>query len=402
MPAPRTRAPSTTTGTDALLILLFAVLGAALAFGSLAWLTGNLINTLAGTGAWAPLRVIDALVHPARLWPRMSPAAVLIGARILPGLLTAGLTTTGVVLWWRIRGGAKNGLARKADLAPLLDKQITAKAKSLRPSLSGREGKRSRPRRPRCSRRDAVPGRAEVRASWEDVIVAIMAPRSGKTSGLAIPAILAAPGPVLLTTQQGRQRRLHHHVRRPCGGRHGLDARPAADRPPPARDVVGHPRRRPGPGRGQAAGRALRRRVGGRVQRLRLLVHGRVSNTLGALFLAAARHRRPITDVLAWLASPADRTPVDLLSDAGHDAVAAQLQGTVSGATETRDGIYETARQYASCLLDPEIAAWVTPDRAPARVQARPPSPPRATPCTCSARTAAAPPRRSSRRQPTR
>lgn len=85
------------------------------------------------------------------------------------------------------------------------------------------------------------------------------------------------------------------------------------------------------------------------------------SNTLGALFLAAASHRRPITDVLAWLASPADRTPLDLLTDAGHDAVAAQLQGTVSGATETRDGIYETARQYASCLLDPDIAAWVTP-----------------------------------------
>ena len=60
---------------------------------------------------------------------------------------------------------------------------------------------------------------------------------------------------------------------------------------------------------------------------------------------------------------PADRTPVDLLTDAGHHAVAAQLQGTVTGATETRDGIYETARQYASCLLDPEIAAWVTPAR---------------------------------------
>ncbi|MGW8693093.1 hypothetical protein ACWGNQ_22475, partial [[Kitasatospora] papulosa] len=46
------------------------------------------------------------------------------------------------------------------------------------------------------------PGRAEVRASWEDVIVAIMAPRSGKTSGLAIPAILSAPGPVLLTSNK--------------------------------------------------------------------------------------------------------------------------------------------------------------------------------------------------------
>src|SRR5207248_319864 len=59
---------------------------------------------------------------------------------------------------------------------------------------------------------------------------------------------------------------------------------------------------------------------------------------------------------------PADRTPIDLLRDAGVRALAEQLQGTVRGAVETRDGIYETARQCVSCLLDPEILAWVTPD----------------------------------------
>ncbi|WP_175548822.1 type IV secretory system conjugative DNA transfer family protein, partial [Mangrovactinospora gilvigrisea] len=53
----------------------------------------------------------------------------------------------------------------------------------------------------------------------------------------------------------------------------------------------------------------------------------------------------------------------DELRAAGHDAVAAQLAGTVAGAVETRDGIFETARQYASCLLDPAVAAWVTPHR---------------------------------------
>ncbi|MFF4230365.1 hypothetical protein [Streptomyces sp. NPDC001820] len=41
MPAPRTSAPSTTTGSDALPYLLFGVLGAGIAFDSLAWLTGK-------------------------------------------------------------------------------------------------------------------------------------------------------------------------------------------------------------------------------------------------------------------------------------------------------------------------------------------------------------------------
>ncbi|NEE18566.1 hypothetical protein G3M58_70365, partial [Streptomyces sp. SID7499] len=85
-------------------------------------------------------------------------------------------------------------------------------------------------------------------------------------------------------------------------------------------------------------------------------------NTLTALFLAAARGRAPVTDLLGWLADPADRTPIDLLREAGLGAMAEQLQGTVRGAVETRDGIYETARQCVSCLLDPGILAWVTRD----------------------------------------
>jgi hypothetical protein len=144
MPSPRTRAPSTTTGTDALLILLFGALGAALAFGSLAWLTGNLTNTFLGSGPWTPFRATDALLHPDVLWPHLSATAVLIAARIIPGLLTLGLLVTGTVLWLRIRGGTTTGLARKADLAPLLTKEITAKARSLRPSLADLESKRGR------------------------------------------------------------------------------------------------------------------------------------------------------------------------------------------------------------------------------------------------------------------
>ncbi|TXS26010.1 hypothetical protein EAO70_04675 [Streptomyces sp. adm13(2018)] len=144
MPSPRTSAPSTTTGSDALLYLLFGVLGAAMAFGSLAWLTGNLTNSLVSSGPWAPFRATDALLHPEVLWPALSTTALLVGVRVLPGLLTLGLITTSLVLWMRWRSGAKTGLAHKNDLAPLLDKEITAKAKSLRPSLSDREGKRGR------------------------------------------------------------------------------------------------------------------------------------------------------------------------------------------------------------------------------------------------------------------
>ncbi|MFI5662285.1 hypothetical protein [Streptomyces sp. NPDC051684] len=142
VPSPRTSAPSTTTGSDALLYLLFGILGAAMAFGSLAWLTGNLTNTLVGSGTWAPFRITDALLHPEVLWPALSTSMLMVGARVVPALFTVALLVTAAVLRMRWRAGSKSGLARKADLAPLLDKEIVAKAKSLRPSLGGRESKR--------------------------------------------------------------------------------------------------------------------------------------------------------------------------------------------------------------------------------------------------------------------
>ncbi|MFD8783800.1 type IV secretory system conjugative DNA transfer family protein [Kitasatospora sp. NPDC059599] len=358
MPSPRTSAPSTTTGSDALLYLLFGLLGAALAYDALAWLTGNLTNALAGCGPWAPFNATDALLHPGRLWPHLDPAAVLVGARVVPGALTLASATALFVLWLRHRAGTKGGLARKADIAPLLDKEVTDRARSLRPSL--KDEKDVTPADRGIPIGTLSPGKAQVRASWEDVMVAIMAPRSGKTSGIAIPAILAAPGPVLLTSNKAANDAYTACVdaRATVGKVWTLDPQQIAHHPremwwdilADARDLAGAKRLA-----GHFVTASVDESSGSDFWSTA------ASNTLGSLFLAAASHRRPITDVLAWLASPSDRTPVDLLTDAGHHAVAAQLQGTVTGATETRDGIYETARQYASCLLDPEIAAWVTP-----------------------------------------
>ncbi|MEO3750780.1 TraM recognition domain-containing protein [Streptomyces sp. B6B3] len=361
MPAPRARTPSITTGIDALFYISLCTIGVAIAFGSVTWATGTLTAALTGAGTRAPFAITDALLRPGSLWPRLSPTALLIGTRIAPALLTLGLALTGLTSYRRLGlGGTRKGLAWKSDLAPLLDREITAKAKSLRPSLSPLAPKAIAPEDRGILLGTLSPGRTAIRASWEDVLVAIMAPRSGKTTGLAVPAMLAAPGAVMLTSNKAANDAFTATIdaRTEVGRVWTLDPQQIAHHPremwwdilADARDLAG-------------SKRLAQHFVAASVDES----HGgdfwstAASNTLGALFLAAASAHRPITDALAWLASPADRTPVDLLTDAGHHAVAAQLQGTVSGATETRDGIYETARQYASCLLDPEVAAWVTP-----------------------------------------
>ncbi|WP_353946499.1 TraM recognition domain-containing protein [Streptomyces sp. HUAS MG91] len=363
----RTTTPSTTTGTDGLLYLLIAVAALGIGGGNLAWFFGNLANAVVGSDHWAAYRPTESLLHPDQVWPHLARPSVIVGCYVLPALVLLAATLLGLKAWSRLRGRS-SGLADQRDLADLLPKKIAAKAIDLRPSLQGAKPKQVAPDDRGVLLGTLPSGAREVRSSWEDVIVAIMAPRSGKTSGLAVPAILRAPGPVLLTSNKAARDAFTATAaaRTEVGTVWTFDPQQIAhasqemwwDILADARDLTGARR---------LAGHFVTASVN--ESSAGDFWSTAAANTLTALFLAAARDRRPITDVLAWLASPADRTPIDLLQDAGLDAVAAQLQGTVAGAVETRDGIFETARQYASCLLDPAIAAWVTPPNGLAKVR---------------------------------
>ncbi|MGY5128454.1 type IV secretory system conjugative DNA transfer family protein [Streptomyces nigrescens] len=362
MQSPRTTTPSTTTGTDLLLYLLIALAGLGVGGGSLAWLFGNLANAVADTDPWAAYQPTTALLQPEQVWPHLAQPTVITGCYVLPSLVLLAAAVLAAKVWLRFRHNP-SGLAAARELAPLLPKQVAAKAIDLRPSLKGSKPEDVAPEDRGVLLGTLKPGRTEVRSSWEDVILAIMAPRSGKTSCLAIPAILHAPGPVVLTSNKAARDAYTATLdaRAQLGTVWTLDPQQIAHAPrtmwwdilADARDLAGARR---------LAGHFVTASVD--ESSAGDFWSTAAANTLTALFLAAAQDGRPITDVLAWLASPADRTPIDLLQDAGLDAVAAQLQGTVAGAVETRDGIFETARQYASCLLDPTIAAWVTPPNA--------------------------------------
>ncbi|WP_103503426.1 type IV secretory system conjugative DNA transfer family protein [Streptomyces sp. SM14] len=363
MAAPRTdtRPPSVTTGIDFLLYLLIGGTAVSVGGSSLAWLFGNTANTLAGSVSWVDYQPSAAVLRPGELWPDLPPTVLVTACYVMPATVLLIAAVTGVKVWLRHRR-SRDGLAGPQDLAALLPKQSAAKAIDLRPSLAGSKPKHI-PADDRGIRLGALkPGKAEVRSSWEDVLLAIMAPRAGKTSGLAIPAILHAPGPVLLTSNKAAHDAYTTTLaaRAAVGEVWTLDPQQIAhaeqtmwwDILADARDLAGARR---------LAGHFVTASVN--ESSANDFWSTAAANTLTALFLAASTSGRPITDVLAWLASPADRTPVDLLHDAGLEAVAAQLHGTVAGAVETRDGIFETARQYASCLLDPAIASWVTPPR---------------------------------------
>lgn len=363
MPQPSS---SSTDGYDIAFRVLGVVLAIAVPLSNVAWLGGNLTAWATDTGPRAPYQPVQALLHPDQLWPRLGDTSLLLGTRILPGTVLLALGITAAVLYKRHKdgiGGRRKrvaGMAKQRDIEPLMSKAITAKARSLRPSL--KDAKHLNPADTGILLGNLQGTKHEVRMGYEDVAVAIMAPRSGKTTSLAIPSILNAPGPVLLTSNKaaGDAYTATLDARAAVGRAWSMDPQQIAHA---ERAMWWNPLSdaKTLDGAGELAGHFLAASVDASQQGDFWSKAG--SNILSQLFLAAALAERPITDVMQWLAFPADRTPLDILRDHGFAAVAAQLKGTVEGPPETRDGIYETARQYAAALLNSEIAAWVTPQK---------------------------------------
>ncbi|MFF4363794.1 type IV secretory system conjugative DNA transfer family protein [Streptomyces sp. NPDC001604] len=363
---PQPSSTSSTDGYDLAFRVLGVVLAIAVPLSNLAWLGGNLTSWATDTGPRAPYQPVQAVLHPDQLWPRLGDTSLLLGTRILPSTLLLALGITAAVLYKRYKdgnGGRRKrvaGMAKQRDIEPLLSKAITAKARSLRPSL--KDAKRLEPADTGILLGNLQGTKHEVRMGYEDVAVAIMAPRSGKTTSLAIPSILNAPGPVLLTSNKaaGDAYTATLDARAAFGRTWSMDPQQIAHA---ERAMWWNPLSdaKTLDGADRLAGHFLAASVDASQQGDFWSKAG--SNILSQLFLAAALDERPITDVMQWLAFPADRTPLDILRDRGFAAVAAQLKGTVEGPPETRDGIYETARQYAAALLNSGIAAWVTPQK---------------------------------------
>ncbi|MGD3109305.1 TraM recognition domain-containing protein [Streptomyces sp. YGL11-2] len=366
MPQPSSPNTPNTDGYDIAFRVLLGAIAIAVPASNLAWLGGNLTAWATDSGHTAPYQPVQALLHPDHLWPSLDDTSLLIGARILPGAILIALGITAAVLYKRHKDGTSGrkkrvaGMAKHQDIEPLMSKAITAKARSLRPSL--KDTKHIDAKDTGILLGNLQGTRHEVRMGYEDVAVAIMAPRSGKTTSLAIPSILNAPGPVLLTSNKaaGDAYTATLDARAAVGRTWSMDPQQIAHS---ERQMWWNPLAdaKTLDGAGRLAGHFLAASVDASQQGDFWSKAG--SNILSQLFLAAALDERPITDVMQWLAFPADRTPLDILRDHGHAAVAAQLKGTVEGPPETRDGIYETARQYAAALLNSEIAAWVTPQK---------------------------------------
>ncbi len=206
-------------------------------------------------------------------------------------------------------------------------------------------------------------GQMPLYGTWEDMHIDIWGPRTGKTTSRAVPAILDAPGGVLVTSNKRDVVDATRDVRAEAGPVWVFDPQGIALENPtwwwnPLSYVTDEVR---------AAKLADHFASGSRDPGAKTDAYFDPAgqDLLAGLLLAAALDVRPSTDVYTWLTRPTEEEPIDILRRHGYDLTADQVRGVITAPEKQRGGIYGTAQQMASCLTNRQVAAWVNPQGNP-------------------------------------
>jgi type IV secretory pathway TraG/TraD family ATPase VirD4 len=330
---------------------------AVLVAASAAWVPVALTRPSGYTGG-GPIAVAVGLVKGQITW---TTACTLIAAAevvTLAGLLALALAARGR---WRARrtrvDPAARRMANRRDLAHLSPAGVADSGRRLRPSLADVD--QPDPDQLGVLIGHTVAGGMPLRQSWEDMAIDIWGPRAGKTTSRAIPAVVAAPGPTLVTSVKGdivdatRDLRANRgtvwafdpqHILGTDQGLWWNPLRPVATITD-ARRLAEHfaaAEREPGVSRDA-------------------FFDPSSEELVANLLLAASVSGRDILAAYRWAVSPRDDEPALLLRDKGFTLPADAVAGVVNMPDKTRGGIYAGAQKMLMCLTEPAVTRWITP-----------------------------------------
>lgn len=362
--------PHSYTGGPLTPYLILGAAWTAIAAVWLAWAAGRVTAWLTGqahTGPGFGDEFAAALLRGGwqTLWPGLNPALV---ATVYTILLTGAVAiVSGGWLWWQRRRSPGDdplpSLAGPRDVSALTLPAVALRACRLRPSLANVRASHipsvdagvclgTHHRRHRRGKR--------LYASLEDVLLAVMAPRTGKTTALTAPATIDAPGAVIATSNKPDLWATTATMRAAKGTVWVFDPQAITHDP---QTWWWNPLT------ATRTWEQAHRLADHFVQQIRGSHHVRgedfwiaaAQDLLTCFILAAARSGGTLADVQGWLADVTTLEPGRILAAHGFHAAARSVAGRQAGAPETRDGVYETARTAASCLSDPQIMAWINP-----------------------------------------
>jgi type IV secretory pathway TraG/TraD family ATPase VirD4 len=325
------------------------------------------VSTWVGGAAGAVVTGDDAAPFPTSLvgaaqmatqwstaWPHSQTAST-IGAALVDvaviALIVWGLRV--VFRWFR----NPNGLATLHQMKELTPKHAAATAIRLRKSLKGTEPAKVAPRDRGVLLGDHLPSGVELRGSDEDTYVAIMAPRAGKSTSLAIPVAEEAPGALLMTSNKADVYAATVASRSQVGRTWVLDTQGVAQvRRQMWWDMIAQAETLEGAER--LASHFVTQITSEQADPFWSQAAG---DLLVGLFRAAYHDGGTVRDVMRWLADPKEKAPLRILYE--HEPVLAeQVDSSINIAEETQSGIYQNARTAVSALRDEKVLAWVTPD----------------------------------------
>jgi TraM recognition site of TraD and TraG/Type IV secretory system Conjugative DNA transfer len=335
-------------------------------------LGGLWVSVWAGAGAAGqaplpgnPIQLVLELVSGKRGWPGGMSTVVGVGM----ATAVVGLMVLGFVLVLRHAGRGSRAdkpgrrLAGPGGLRGIRARDTAASAARLRPGAQLRTADDHGVALGRT-----VTGNKWVRMDWESVGLCIAGPRTGKSMSLAIPAIAAAPGPVVATSNKPDLHDATRTLRAQNGARVWLfdpqqvagantgpqwwvDLLGTVGSPASARTLVGY------------FAEGARSDPNARID---AYFEGEAQVLLSTYLLAAALAGGDLLHVASWLAHDNDLTAVTLLRQHGQPMAADKLLTYIQLSPKQKDGLYGSARAFVAVLDEPAYAAWVTP---PARVE---------------------------------
>lgn len=204
---------------------------------------------------------------------------------------------------------------------------------------------------------------SEIIVSWRESLLAVMGPGAGKTSALAIPLLLDAPGLVFGTSNKRDIADGIRGAREQVGTFWCFDPQRIADyfhgKPPcwwwnPLSYVINETR---------AAALAKLFSTNDREEGTKSdpFFDKEGPHLLARLMLAAAVSGRYFPQVFRWLNDAKNREPIDLLEEHGFELSAAALSDAYNWPDEQRAGVFATARAAVEFLDNRDALQWIAP-----------------------------------------
>lgn len=362
MSAPSKRSgPNGTEGTVALMVFIgIAVLGGGLLI--VAQRVGYSWAGLPAAKQQSPVATVLQIVTGKIPMPTESWVIVGIGLALLAG---AGIAAAVLVARHRASHPridlAARHMGRGKEIFDVTRQGAAAKAERL--GVEGAVGV--------CVGR-AVGTGVSLYTSWEDVALVIAGPRTGKSTSQVIPAIADAPGAVVSTSNKRDVVDATRSLRTELGDEvwvfdpQGIAAEPATWWWNPLSYVRNEVKA------GQMA-KLLSDASRSKDSRRDAFFDGTAETLLAGLLLAAARENRPFSQVYMWLADVNDDEAVFILDKHNDLKSAASVRQIIGAPEKQKGGVYGTAQQIMSFMINQEAVKWVErSEEAPDRREFRP------------------------------